>query len=300
VASAADSLTRRGGEARASNPQMNAVMQATESEPAVDFEEQLRRGPRPPRVPNKAGLNRFAWDLREPDAVRFEGMILWAGATAGPVVPPGTYTVRMTVAGQPAQTQTFGVRNDPRSKATPADVEETVALQRRVLARVSEANTAVRTARNLRAQVAARRLQVPEAGRAAFDSMAGRLLAPVAAAEEEIYQVRNQSSQDPLNFPIKLNNKLAALAGVVASADPRPTRQSYVVFDTLSRALGVQLAAMKRAMDAGLPVLNARLAELKLAPVVPSDAEIRAPGAARVAAAGGDEETEEEGERRRW
>jgi hypothetical protein len=91
--------------------------------------------PRTPRVPNKAGLNMFAWDLREPDAVRFEGMILWAGSTTGPVVPPGTYTVRMTVAGQPAQAQTFAVRNDPRSKATAADVEETVALQRRVLAR---------------------------------------------------------------------------------------------------------------------------------------------------------------------
>jgi hypothetical protein len=206
----------------------------------------------------------------------------------------------MTVAGQPAQAQTFAVRHDPRSKATPADVAETVALQRRVLARVSEANTAVRTARNLRAQVAARRQQVPAAQQAAFDSAARALLAPVAAAEEEIYQVRNQSSQDPLNYPIKLNNKLAALAGVVASADPRPTRQSYAAFDTLSRALDVQLAAMRRAMDTRLPALNARLSELKLAPVVPSDAEIRAPAAARVANAGDDEESTEGGERRRW
>jgi hypothetical protein len=207
----------------------------------------------------------------------------------------------MTVAGQPAQTQTFAVRNDPRSKATAADVEETVALQRRVLARVSEANRAVRTARNLRAQVAARRAQLPEAQRAAFDTLARTLLAPVAAAEEEIYQVRNQSSQDPLNYPIKLNNKLAALAGVVGSADPRPTRQSYAAFDTLSRALDVQLGAMRRALGERLPALNARLAELKLAPVVPSDAEVRAPGAARVAAAGGDEDDDAEGaERRRW
>jgi photosystem II stability/assembly factor-like uncharacterized protein len=299
VAAAADSLTRRGGPATSSNPTMNAAMRSGESEPAADPEEALRRGPRPPRVPNKVGLNQFAWDLREPDAARFEGMILWAGATAGPVVPPGAYAVRMTVAGQPAQTQTFAVLNDPRSRATAADVAETVALQRRVLARVTEANLAVRTARNLRAQVAARRAQLPEAQRAAFDAVARTLLAPVAAAEEEIYQVRNQSSQDPLNYPIKLNNKLAALAGVVASADPRPTRQSYVAFDTLSRALDVQLGAMRQAMAARLPALNARLAELKLAPVVPSDAEVRAPDAARVAAAG-DDEDEEGAERRRW
>jgi photosystem II stability/assembly factor-like uncharacterized protein len=288
VASATDSLTRRGGEARSSNPQLNAAIEAGASEPGADFEEAVRRGPRPPRVPNKAGLNTFAWDLREPDAVRFEGMILWAGATAGPVVPPGTYTVRMTVAGQPAQAQTFAVRNDPRSPATAADVAETVALQRRVLARLSEANTAVRRARNLRAQLAQRTAQLPAAQRPAFDALARPLLAGVAAAEQEIYQVKNQSSQDPLNFPIKLNNKLAALAGVVASADPRPTRQSYAVFDVLSKALQVQLDAMRRAMDAGLPAVNARLAQLGATPVVPSDAEVPAASPARVAA--GDEE----------
>jgi hypothetical protein len=127
-----------------------------------------------------------------------------------------------------------------------------------------------------------------------------RLLRPVAAAEEEIYQVRNQSSQDPLNYPIKLNNKLAALAGVVASADPRPDAPVVRRVRHAVEALDGAARGDAPGDGRGLPALNARLAELKLAPVVPSDAEIRAPTAARVANAGDDEESTEGGERRRW
>ena len=278
----ADSVARAGGLPRTPNPQLGSAALRAESgvgspggEPEVDFEELSRRGPRPARVPNKAGLNVFAWDLREPDAVRFDNMILWAGSTSGPMVPPGTYTIRMTVAGQPAGTQRLVVRADPRARATPADLEATVALQRRVLDRLSEANRAVRTVRNLRAQIMARAAELPATQRPAFDAQARPLLTALGAAEEEIYQVRNQSSQDPLNYPIRINNKLAALAGVVASADPRPTRQSYVVFDTLSRQLQTQLDALRRVTGAPLTTLNAELRRLGLRAVVPSDAEVR-------------------------
>ena len=67
-----------------------------------DFEVLARTGPRPPRVPNKAGLNTFAWNLRYPDAVRFENLIMWAASTTGPIAPPGTYQVRLRVGGRDA------------------------------------------------------------------------------------------------------------------------------------------------------------------------------------------------------
>jgi hypothetical protein len=258
-AARADSLRADSARAGRAAARPDTAVASAEAPPGDD-EEQARRRPRVPRVPNKAGLNRFVWDLREADAERFEGMILWAGATGGAMVPPGTYTVRLAVAGRPALAQPLVVRADPRARATPADVEATVALQRRVLERVSAANLAVRTVRNVRAAVAARTAGLPAADRAAFAALARPMLDSLARAEEAIYQVRNQSSQDPLNYPIRLNNRLAALAGVVASADPRPTRQSYVVFDALSRELDVELAAVRRALGAPLAAVNAELA----------------------------------------
>jgi hypothetical protein len=47
--------------------------------------------------------------------------------------------------------------------------------------------------------------------------------------EEALYQTKNQSGQDPLNFPIRLNNKLAAVGGVASRGHFPPTDQAYDV-----------------------------------------------------------------------
>jgi hypothetical protein len=94
---------------------------------------------------------------------------------------------------------------------------------------------------------------------------AGRdLLTRLTNIEGEIYQYRNQSSQDPLNYPIKLNNKLAALEGVVESADARPTDQSYQVFKDLSARLDAQIARLDAVLKTDLPAFNKLLAGRKL------------------------------------
>jgi len=95
----------------------------------------------------------------------------------------------------------------------------------------------------------------------------GQLDARLAAIEGRIYQVRNQSSQDPLNFPIMLNNKLAALGGVVESAEAAPTSQDYAVFADLSKQLDSELAGLNQVLGSDLPAFNAMLVRQHLAPV---------------------------------
>jgi hypothetical protein len=112
-------------------------------------------------------------------------------------------------------------------------------------------------------------------------------------AEREIYQTQNRSGQDPLNYPIRLNNKIAALAGVAASTDARPTDQTREVFDVLSRQLDGQIAKIRSALAQSLPALNRQLTGANLPPIVESTAEPPAnppPGDA------GDEEQGEENE----
>ncbi|MGH7753865.1 MAG: glycosyl hydrolase, partial [Gemmatimonadales bacterium] len=218
----------------------------------------------------EAGMNRAVWNLRVPDARRFEGMILWAGNLAGPVVVPDTYKVRLRVGGW-SSTQAFELKRDPRVSTTQADLERQYAFLIRIRDRVSEANDAVRRIRAMKEQidgVAGRARRSGDAGRtvaAAADSLKARL----SAVEEQIYQVRNRSSQDPLNYPIRLNNKLAALNGVVASADAAPTDQSLQLFDELSAALQVQLDRLKAIVDTEVPALNQRVKALDL-PAVPT------------------------------
>jgi uncharacterized protein YicC (UPF0701 family) len=135
--------------------------------------------------------------------------------------------------------------------------------------RVTEANTAVLRIRTIREQVDERLKKVPERRRAEIQKLADSLMKPLTAVEEEVYQVRNRSSQDPLNFPIKLNNKIAALMGIIESADHRPTDQTYEVFKELSGELEQQLEQMRATLKTELPRLNAALKRENVAPVDP-------------------------------
>jgi hypothetical protein len=102
-----------------------------------------------------------------------------------------------------------------------------------------------------------------------IQALADALMKPLTLVEAEVYQVQNRSSQDPLNYPIKLNNKIAALMGVIESADNRPTDQTYQVFDELSKELDAQLTKMNATLKTELPRLNAALKREKLAEIEP-------------------------------
>ena len=260
------------------------------SEESLGDEPPPRRPP-PPRVANKVGLNMFAWNLRYPDASSFDNMIFWAGGLSGPVVLPGTYSVRMSVNGK-TFTQPITVVRDPRARATDADLREQFDLLMRIHTRTSQANDAVKTIRNVKAQLAERAKKMPADRKAAFTRLAEPLTEKLSSIEAEIYEVKNQSSQDPLNYPIRLNNKIAALSGVVGGADAKPTSQSYTVFNDLSAQLDAQLSAMQAALG-GLASINTSLKSAGLSLIVPGTEDIkRAPAPAIGTVITDDEEVE--------
>jgi photosystem II stability/assembly factor-like uncharacterized protein len=203
-----------------------------------------------------AGMNRFVWDLRYAGAHRFPGMVLWAGDTRGPVAVPGTYTARLS-AGSWTASRTFAVREDPRVTVASADLQQQFDFLVRIRDRVSAANDAVKQIRDLVQQVdgvVARVKGQPSAGPVgvAADSLSAHL----RAVEREIYQVQNRSGEDPLNFPIRINNKIAALAGVVGSADAAPTDQARAVFDDLDAQLQRQLDRLHQILATEVPAFD--------------------------------------------
>jgi photosystem II stability/assembly factor-like uncharacterized protein len=228
-----------------------------------------------PRVPNRAGLNTFSWNLRYPDAVTFQGIIMWAANTTGPVAPPGTYSVRMRVNDGEPQVQTFRVRKDPRSTATEADLLAQFNLLIAIRDKTTEANNAVRMVRNMRYNVGDRTGKLTAAQQAEFKSIADGMMGQLTKAEQEAYQTKNESNQDPLNFPIRLNNEIAGVASYVSQGEYRPTKQALEVFGVLSKELDAQTKAIKAAMDKDLPRLNAILRAAGLQELVPSTEEIK-------------------------
>ncbi len=204
-----------------------------------------------------AGLNSISWDLRYPGATTFPGMILWGASTSGPAAVPGSYTVRLTVDGQ-TQSQPLTILRHPlHPDVTQADLQEQLDLAIKLRDKVSEANDAVIEIRALKTQVADR---LTKSSDASLKASADALVSALSGVEEEIYQVRNQSGQDPLNFPIKLNNRLASLLGVVTSADARPIASAYPIFKDLTAELKVQTERLARVRGNELQGFN-RVAE---------------------------------------
>ena len=206
----------------------------------------------------KAGMNRFVWNLRYPDASRFQGLILWGGGTQGPVAVPGRYRVRLRVGGWSA-TQDLAVLKDPRVTASDDDLRAQFDLLQRIRGSLTAAHDAVRRIREVREQVEASATRARGlAGDRSREiaAAADSLKAHLTAVEEAIYQTKNRSNQDPLNYPIRINNKIAALAGVVGGADTRPTDQSVRVFEELSAALQVQLDRLKTIVETEVPAFN--------------------------------------------
>jgi photosystem II stability/assembly factor-like uncharacterized protein len=223
--------------------------------PAGD-EEGFFGGGGPRRAPAEAGLNRFVWDLRYPDATRFPGLIMWAGSTTGPRVVPGTYQVRLTVDGK-TTTQSFEIKKDPRLETTQADFAKQLDLLLKVRDKFSQTSDAILQIRDARKQMddITNRLKGQPGGKAIADA-ATALKSKLSSVEEELYQTKNQSSQDPLNYPIRLNNKLAAISGVVASSDAAPTDQSYAVYDEIAGKIDAQLQKLETIMRTDLPAFN--------------------------------------------
>jgi len=241
-------------------------------------EDEGYRPPPTPRAPNRRGVNSFTWNMRYPDATGFRGMILWAAGTTGPMAPPGAYNVRLVVNGKAVSTESFKLIPDPRSKGvTAADYAEQFALLTKIRDRFSEANDAVKTIRYVKSELENRRPRIPSAQQASFGTAATALEQALSQVEDSIYQTKNHASEDPLNYPIRLNNKIGALMGVVGSADGRPTQQSYSVFTELSTELDRQLALLKRTLDAGLPRMNSMLRGAGLPAVEAKPVDVREP-----------------------
>ena len=216
----------------------------------------------------KPGLQPMLWDLRLEGATTIPGMILWAGFTQGPKVAPGRYQARLTVNGK-ALMQSFEIRKDPRlADVSQEDLEKQLALSVQVRDKLSEAHQAILKIRDVRKQIeemtarldAKERKDVIESGKA--------LAKKLTAIEEELYQTKNQSSQDPLNYPIRLNNRLAALLGVIQSADAAPTRQSQLFYEELATAINGQTQSLRGLLDRDLSAFNKLAREKDVQPVI--------------------------------
>jgi photosystem II stability/assembly factor-like uncharacterized protein len=241
------------------------TLRTYKGKPTVEGQPQLPGSE--PSLPMQLGYNQFVWNMRLPNATTIPGMILWAGSTTGPKVVPGNYQIRMSYDGKVISTESFTLKTDPRLATTQEEFQKQFDLRMKIHNKLTETHDALLEIRDIRKQFEelSARLKSPE--QKDLIEKSKEIIKKITAVEEELNQTKIKSSQDALNFPIKVNNKLAALGSSIDSGDYAPTMQAYDVYTELSAIIDTQLGILNKVRTEEIAAFNRLFVERNL-PVI--------------------------------
>ncbi len=212
----------------------------------------------------KAGGNTHVWDTRGKGAEKLKGMILWWANLNGPKAVPGKYQVHLNVNGS-TMAQEFNIVADPRAEVSVADMQKQYDFITSINETVDKAHTSIKKIREVNAKLDAfiGRYTDSEATAALVDK-AKSMKERFGEIEKALYQTKNRSNQDPLNFPIRLTNKLAHLNSLVSIDDFPPTDQDVAVKNEMTAKVNTQLQAFDALVDTEMKEFNSQFNALNL------------------------------------
>lgn len=220
-------------------------------------------------IPIKKGLNRFIWDMRYKDAERFDGMILWAqGGLRGPLAVPGKYNA-VLVNGKDSVSVPFEIVKDPRSSSSAEDLQAQFDFVIAGRNKLSETHNGIKQIRSIKKQLNDVNEKFKDQKNSeSIKKEIDKTIKELTSIEEALYQTKNKSPQDPLNYPNRLNDKLASLVSDVANGDFRPTVQSIELKNELFNKIDEQLNKLKSVIDNRIPELNKLIKDADLPAII--------------------------------
>jgi len=212
----------------------------------------------------KKGGNTFVWDTRGKGAEKLDGMILWWANLDGAKAVPGTYKVHLNVNGE-STNETFTILPDPRAEASVADMQRQFDFITDINTTIDRAHQSIKKIRNVSTQLNAFTEQYKDNGATKeLVEKAKAMKEKLGEVEKALYQTKNRSNQDPLNFPIKLTNKLGHLNSLVAIDDFPPTEQDIAVKNELTEKIKKQLNVFDAVISSDLKEFNQQFNALQL------------------------------------
>lgn len=199
------------------------------------------------------GFNTLAWDMKYPGAESFEGMILWWATMSGPTAIPGEYLVQLSVNGE-VQSQRFKILADPRVEANAEDYKAQFDFLMKVRDKLSDTHAAIKKIRSAKGQIQDVLSKVSE--KDTLTAYGKKLITQMDEIENKLYQTKNESPQDPLNFPIRLNNKLGHLASLSGLGAYRPTDSALAFYEEVAGKIDRQLSLLKDLLESQIDTFN--------------------------------------------
>ena len=225
----------------------------------------------PKAMTTHRGLNRFVWNMHYPGAEELKGALMWGGGTSGPKAMPGSYTATFAM-GTDTQTVQFEIVMDPRVKVSKAEMQDQFDFLMRVRDTLSLVHKTIKRIRDINGQVGSAKSRIKDQDTAKtkpVNDVAKKITDSLSVIEGELVQTKAKAFQDLLNHPVKLNNKIASLAGVASSADGRPTQQTRDLLEALSRQARIYIDQVAGIESTLVVDFNAAMKELDLPAILP-------------------------------
>ena len=217
----------------------------------------------------KQGMNRLQWNLRYPDAKRFEGIILWSGGTEGPMAATGKYHIKMFDNDSLLSIVECMITPDPLCSGTADDYIAQFNFSVEVHNKINQTHGAIEKIRNTRKQINDLLGRIEKDSLKEIRDSAKSVIAKMTSVEEELYQTKNKSGQDPINYPIKLNDKLCGINSTAQSGCNRPSAQVLAAYKEIADAINVQLQKLDSIFKTELSSFNELVAKYKVPAIVP-------------------------------
>jgi photosystem II stability/assembly factor-like uncharacterized protein len=207
------------------------------------------------------GNNVFNWNMMYTGAESVKGMILWWASLDGPMALPGTYKVELAVNDKKMQ-QSFKILKDPVSEASVSDMTVQFDFINDINTKMTEIHKALKNVKKVRGQVNLLKTSISDKTKhKELLDFADALVKDMTTIEETLYQTKSKSGQDPLNFPIRLNNKLAHLNSLTRIGNYAPTQQAIDFKNEITKEIDIELKKLNSLFDNGVKELNKKVKE---------------------------------------
>ena len=205
-----------------------------------------------------SGGNRLIWNMRYPGYKTFKGMVFYSSPNRGPKAVPGNYKVRLHYNGQIAE-QELTIVKDPRMPNSASDYQKQFDFLVKVRDQVSRANTAITDIRTVKKDLDYFKGK-PGLNKGLKD-MISDFESKLEVIENNIHMTKNQSRQDPLNYGIRINNRLAFLMTDSQRGDYPPTDQAAQFFVEVTKELDKEITALNQLMGEYIAKINGQIAK---------------------------------------
>lgn len=213
------------------------------------------------------GMNRFVWDMQYAPTEKLDGFVMWNGSQLyGPKAAPGNYIARVRYEKDSIDVP-LTIKGDPNYKTSTADYDAQVAFLQEVKQKFVDVQNAIKDIRSIREQLSDFTSKIDTANNKDVQTLADSISRQITTIEETLYQTKAKGSQDVLNYPIRLNDKIANVYNAAYGGNNAPPLQARSVFTELSAKADIQLNKLKAIMSKDLAQFNQLIHEKQL-PVI--------------------------------